>query len=375
MNKNKYIHDEMINVLHVINSLNVGGAEQLLVDTINAWKDQEYNPIVAFLIGEPHLQNYLSSSIKVFDLSNNGRFSFFCLFKLMRIIIKEHVSIIHLHDPQSGLIARFASLFLRRRFIITTRHNPELKGNYPLIYRVENLCLKYSHRIIAISNAVKEHVCTQYNVPNDIVVVIHNGIDLKSFVPTATNKLTNSTGIRIGSVGRLHPQKGHDILIKAFNAIIPYFPNAKLLIAGTGGEEYFLRSLTASLGIEQHVSFLGMINRIQLIDFLNSIDIFVLASRYEGFGIAIVEAMAMEKPVIASATGGIVEIIHNNINGLLFEPENVNLLAEQMRLLIGNPILREQLGKQARQNAVENFSIESYTEHVCQVYRSLIEKF
>ena len=363
-----------ITVLHVINSLETGGAETLLVNFARVFDDPRFAIEIAYLIGKGTLAGGQGPGSPVHDLSDHGRFTPRAFPGLISLIRRKDVRIVHTHDPQGGIMARFAAWSCRKPLIVTTRHSPVLIGRHPLAYRIENLLLKRTPAVIAISEAVRSKLLQDRHVSPARIRVIHNGVDTAFFSPKRTGMGANKgTGpVILGSVGRLIRQKGFDILISAAGILSQSFRNFEVRIVGSGPEEGVLADLIARLGMGGTVKLEGNRSPAGVRDFLEDIDIFVLASRWEGFGMAIVEAMAMSKPVLASATDGVPEIIDDGFDGMLFRTGDAEDLSGKLARLIADPAMRGAIASRARMKVETAFSLERYCRQTAEVYYELI---
>jgi len=224
---------------------------------------------------------------------------------------------------------------------------------------------KLVDRIIAISQIIKKELIEDLGIREEKIKVVYSGIDLEKFYPLDEKIIEAKKkefgfykGSKIiGTVGRLHREKGIDVLIRAFSNLTKRFDPIYLLIIGKGPERKNLEQLTKDLGLEKKVLFLGYREDVSVL--VNMMDIFVLPSVVrESFGIVIIEAMAAGKVVIASNLGGIPEIIKNNVNGFLIEPENEKQLSDLMSRILSDGNLKKKIEKNALRTVKEKFSKE-----------------
>ena len=218
----------------------------------------------------------------------------------------------------------------------------------------------WANTIFAVSNAVREALI-HYGLPADKVKTVLNPLDIKvidrqALEPSAVTLAPAC--FNIISLGRLHPHKGFDLLISAFSLLAKKYPEAHLSIIGEGGQKQDLRHQIEQLALQEKVSLLGQLEN--PFPVLQQADVFVLASRLEGWGLALTEAMYLGLPVIAfdAPQNGPKEIITHNKNGLLAKHFEVMDLAGQMESLIKNPTLRTSLGQSARERAL-TFNVET----------------
>lgn len=360
-------------ICHVINSFDIGGAEILLKDILLNFNSNEFSFVVVYVIGDGPLIKNINFKYPIYNLSNNGRFTFKSFFQLIKILKKEKVSAIHTHDPQSGILARIAAKLIGVKFVFTTRHNPDLIGRFPFIYSLENYLLKNSNGIVVISNAVKEALISKYKINESKITLVYNSIDLEFFKPS--HKKINEIEFVIGTICRLTQQKGIDLLIQSFYKFInKNKKDVQLVIAGEGPEKENLLALTSSLSLNDKVKFIGALQREDVRKTLYSLDVFVLASRWEGFGISLIEAMACGVPVIGSNVDGISEIIEDGVNGLLFEPNNIDSLCEKLESIYNDNSLRDTLSKNGVETVRKNYSIDVYCNKLENFYRKYLNQ-
>ncbi|MBI4707307.1 MAG: glycosyltransferase, partial [Candidatus Omnitrophica bacterium] len=172
--------------------------------------------------------------------------------------------------------------------------------------------------------------------------------------------------------GRLSYEKGLDTLLKCAAAVVKIIPEARFVIAGRGPEEENLKSYTRQLGIEQNVIFLG--HRSDAKNIYNSIDVFVNPSLTEGIANTILEAQAMEKPVITTDVGGSGEIITHNANGFLVQPGDVADITEKIMYLLKNKDVAEKIGRQGRKVMYEKFSFKDRLRKIEDLYVELTKR-
>lgn len=234
---------------------------------------------------------------------------------------------------------------------------------------------KKADKIIAISNLIKKEMEEDLNIPKNKIEVVYNGIDLDEFrildektVENEKKKYGFFKGSKIiGYTGRLHEEKGINILIEAFFQVSRRFDHLYLLLVGDGPERKKLESQVARLGLEKKVLFLGYKEDVPL--FLNLIDIFVLPSIVrESFGIVLTEAMACGKVVVASNLGGIPEIINSGINGFLFEPGNDKELSDRISQVLSDEKLMADVSRAALDRVAKHFSVNVMVSRLEEVF-------
>lgn len=335
-----------MNIMHCICSLNTGGAEKLLIDLVSNIKCENEDSINVCITNnqyDENLLNQLASKAKVYKLERpESSKSIKYIIDFIKLVKKQNINIIHCHNRGSYKFAIIAKVILGKKIkIVYTIHDTNIYNNISLYYKYIDKLLV--NKFIAISKSTENDLLSM-NVKIDKIERIYNGIDFNNFKNDKNLKTRNNEGnIVVGCVARLVPtKKGQDVLINAISIVKEKYPNIVCRFAGdvltiNGKKDMqILKELSdrvTKLSLEENIEFLGNVSNVP--QFMNGIDIFVLPSRVEGFGLTIVEAMASKIPVIASNIDGPREII-NERYGILFEKENYKELAEKIIELIEN---------------------------------------
>jgi len=215
--------------------------------------------------------------------------------------------------------------------------------------------------VIANSEATKQTVLAHGVVEAEKIKVLYNGLDTKPFEETLEPLIPKKEGaFALGSAGRFSPEKGHDLLLEAFARLKEKKYPVQLLFAGKGELESQLKAQTESLGIKEDVLFLGFQEDIR--PFMQSLDVFVLPSRWEGFGYVLVEAMASGVPAVGFPVGSIPEVIAHEKTGLVAAGKTPQALAESLEKLIVNPSLCKTLGEASPAYVEAHFSQKAAVE-------------
>ena len=278
-------------VTHLITTIERGGAEKQLLTLARQQVQSGLNVIVLYLKGKPDLRNeFEAAGVEVNNLLVGKSFlkQIFLLSKHLR----KNPSVIHAHLPKSELLS---AIVVTKKCFVFTRHNSEaFWPGGPRI--VSNLLSKFvckrASQGIAISNAVKSYLIKRGEVPTGYTInVVYYGFqkDILTY-SVGLNSITNlmnsqSVNFKIGTIGRLVPQKDYPTLLSAFSNVLKSFPNAELYIVGEGYLQIDLIELVESLGINDKVHWLGKTEYIN--EFLSKIDLFILPSKYEGFGLVL----------------------------------------------------------------------------------------
>jgi glycosyltransferase involved in cell wall biosynthesis len=226
---------------------------------------------------------------------------------------------------------------------------------------------------IAPSRIIRDELLTA-GFPNDKIFILPNGVDVVRFQPaTVSEKIEAKSALGlcaetlvIGTVARLVQRKRIDVLLRAFRKVLVHSYRARLLIVGDGPLRDELRTAARGLGIDGFVSWLG--SQIDPAKLLRAMDVFALPSHMEGSPNAVLEAMAMGLPIVATRIGGIVDLVEENATGLLIRPGDADELATALCALLSDAGLRVNLGLAARRRAVEVFSLSRNVQRLIDLY-------
>jgi glycosyltransferase involved in cell wall biosynthesis len=228
---------------------------------------------------------------------------------------------------------------------------------------------------MAISEWTKRAVIKEYSIPSRKIEVIPNAVEVRLFSERAKKHFEIDGEPIVLSIHRLEWEKATENLLIAFRNILPRFPRAKLVIVGTGPREYFLKKLTAKLGIERSVIFTGYISGDQIRSLYQQATLFVLPSRKEIFPIVLLEAMASNCPVLATRVGAIPELIKNGVNGLLVKPDNINQLIEAILLILEDPKKARDMARRAYEEMRTKYDWSITVDRILKVYESLLSRY
>ncbi|MBI3038360.1 glycosyltransferase [bacterium] len=371
-------------ILHVITTINRGGAESHLLELIKLQIGFGHQVGVGFLrTGYNYWENTLKSfGVQVVDLGMR-RLGEVKPINRLRFFLREFKpDLVHSHLQPAELYARLALLAKpdSPAFIIS-KHNDEPFYWGPLSKSLGRWVGKRAKKIIAISEAVRTNSClNELGFSPEDVVTIHYGIDSLVYEQVngeAIEKLRNSWGIEkntlvLGTACRFVPQKSLHDMIKGFARFSKVArEKAKLVLVGRGHLEEELKSLTNALGIRENVVWTGFLENIPTV--MNAFDVFLLTSRYEGFGLVLLEAMASGKPVVASRVSSIPEIVKDGITGFTFSFGETEQLATSLRHLESKDT-RLKLGIAGRERAKTLFSLKKMFHSTMKVYEEVAEK-
>jgi len=359
-------------ILHFITELEVGGAERLLVSTLPRLDKSKYEVSVVYLHGDDLRPELERAGIRVTRLKSRGKFDFGSFTQLVRLFREERIEILHTHLIQADILGYFAGRRAKVPVIISTKHNTNyFQSHGAWLPPVDAFVNRHLKRIIAVSEAVKKFYVETQRLPSEKIDVIHNGIDLTAFrqaAPVSKAELAvKPTEKVVCCVGSLKEKKGHAVLLRAWPYVISRRSDARLVLVGDGPLRDELQRTANESGVRETIRFLG--NRSDVPSILRAADVFVLPSLWEGFGIAVVEAMAAGVPVVASRVDGVCEIIRDGQDGVLVPPNEPEKLAQAIVDLLDDSERMKRFVASASKRA-EEFSINTTVERLEVLYGS-----
>jgi len=349
--------------------------EGLTKDTFNIYSCSPFN----------RQQNERLKSIGVriidIDLDNNP---FLSILKLSQIIRTTNIHLVHSQGARAHFYARLASRLANVPVVVNTVamlvDNYDVTISKKIIYVLcDRLTRRFVDKFIVVSETLQEILVKHHGIEPEKVITIYNGIELDQYEPNdeAGKRIRDELHVGpdeflVGTVGRLVYQKGFEFLLKAVPNVLQCFPKTKFVLVGDGPLKFKLQTLANELGIFENCVFAGFRDDIR--DVLSSFDVFVLSSVLEGHPIAILEAMAMAKPIVTTDINGIREQIKNGDTGILVPPRNPEALAQAIKQLIKDRREAKKLGMEARKQVEEVHDIRRQVALHEEVYKELLKE-
>ena len=368
-------------VLHIITSLAVGGAQRHLLALLSGLSRSVDIDVLYFR--DHDLRHHVERVADgVLYLPMAGRAGILHLPRLVALIRRGDYSIVHTHllraDVYGALAARVAGVSA----VVSSKHNIEARlASMPsrALYR---LTTRSTRRTIAISDAVAKWAVNELGVMDEDIRVVRYGLD-----PMPFNRISQAEARRILGVdadvplilcpARLDPQKRHDVLLRAFALVLEDFPRAVLLCVGDtqlGGASYRskLRSTSVELGVDHAVRWLGV--RDEIPELMAASDLVVLASDWEGLGLVLIESAMACRPVVATAVGGVPEVVISDTTGVLVPQGDHLRMGQEIRALLAGDERRTRMGTAAGEHARENFNLGLMHDATEAVYKELLHE-
>lgn len=374
--KDKSRGKDPVNILMLTTHINLGGVARYIYDLSNGLRKLNMNVHVASAGGNMR-SDFEHSRIPLVDVDVLTKFEFHpkliaAASVLSGFIKAKKIDIIHCHTRVGQVLGSIVSKMSKTPFV-STCHG---------FFRAERISRKlvpcWGKGVIAISDAVSRHLQDDFKLSSGKIAVIYNGINAENY-PSAVpiqerERLMKDCGLSdgpvVGSIGRLSSVKGYDHLIQAFNRVKDNIPGASLCIIGKGPEEDRLKRLIKGLNLENRVSLMNA--RFDARTYLPIMDVYVSSSIQEGLGLALLEAMAAERPCVATNVGGIPTIVDDGTNGILVDPMDDDSLAIGIRDLLKDKPLARRLGKAARETILSKFSFDEMLDKTVNFYKRII---
>lgn len=359
-------------VLHLSSERTWRGGEQQIAYLMGVLKSHGVESIAAAR-KESAFVSKIQSDYKLIELPFSSELDLYTAWKIRNIVLKEKIDIVHMHSGHghtlgvlSHKLGHHAALVLSKRTDYPVKDNPlsRWKFNYPGI-----------KRILCVSDKIRQIVSEDLIDPAKAVTV-YSGIDLKRFPTTAAQDVREIAGLPIDSkvvisTAAISPQKDYATFMKVAAELKMNHPDLHFVICGEGPSENEIKKIATELGLTGRVHFLGF--RKDVAKFLGSADLFLITSKEEGLGTSILDAFAVGLPVVATAAGGIPEIVRHGETGLLASVGDFKMLSTHVENLVyisGN--IKEELKKNALQLA-EEFSYSRTGEKTLAIYQDILK--
>lgn len=349
-------------VLHVVISMNVGGAETLVSSMVKNELYRSNKPIVCCLENVGDLGEALvAEGYGVYAKQRSPGIDWSLINWLKNIMVVNQVSVVHAHQYTPLFYATIAALLAGRPKVIYTEHGrfyPDRKSWKRTIVN-PLLALGVKH-LVAISKATASAMNEYDNFPQGRINVIHNGIDFSRLNPVVDrNDLKREFDLPekctvLGTASRLNEIKNIDMMLRVFSDVRATFDDAYLVVAGDGPERERLEKLAGQLGVRDFIRFVGM--RFDMPRIYSLFDVFLLTSFTEGISVTLLEALGSGVPAVVTNVGGNSELITEGVNGFLVPVDHDHIMVERIEQLLMDSLLRRQISQAAKINVHTEFT-------------------
>ena len=375
---------QKLKVAHVINGMGFGGVPPIVQQLMSALPRERYDLVLYCLKRHAEddgrrarLEEFHDAGLRV-RFPDAGRSSLEVVGQLCEWMDEDRIDVLHTHSYKPNLFGRTAGVLSGRRSMRIVAHYHNFyddkwteEGTLPLDRRLA----RSSDLLIACSDAVRAHMAERLRVPSHSIEVLLNGVDCDRFsaaydVAALRSSLGIPAGTRvIASVGRLSRQKASDDVVRAARTICDARPDCMFVMAGAQDDPFAptVRRMVADLGLADRVVFTGHLSDIAPVYALA--DVVVMPSRWEGFGLVLVEAMAAGRPLVTTTVGPIPEVVGEGA-ALMIPPDSPADLARSILTLLGSPRLASEMGAEGRKRA-QKFSWAHAGERLDALYTEL----
>lgn len=364
----------MMRVLHVINTLDIGGAEALVLNLAKRIDRSAFALEVVSLGADGKLgDEFRALEVPTHALHRRSGIDPALGWRLRSLAAARKVQVLHSHNVGPWLYAGGAALSLRLPLVHTEHSN--LFAHQRALMHAERALAYATRAVIADSEKVRRHLVQTQKLPAHKVQTVVNGIDTGVFAPNQASAPVRASldlpadALVVGTVGRLVPVKDQATLLEAFARLAPEIPHARLLVVGEGPLRGTLEEQAKSLGVADRVRFAG--GRRDVATLLPAFDVFALSSTSEGLPLTILEAMACGLPVVATQVGALNEAVAEDETGLLVPPANAQALAEGLQRLLLDAALRLKFGQAALARVQSRFDLGLMTRRYEEIYQAL----
>jgi len=362
-------------VLQIINSLDAGGAEKLLLETIPLYNKKGIKMDILVLNGNdyPFMKELkLTNSCAVFSLGNGSVYNPLHIFKIIPYLKKYEIVHVHLFPAQYwAVLAKWIS-FSKAKLIFTEHNTHNRRMSNPVFKICDKIIYSGYKKVVCITSEVKRILENHLGKSGDKFPIIENGVNLKnikdavSYEKTAILPVITEDDKLLIQVSAFREQKDQVTLIKS----LKHLPEkVKLILVGDGALRNDCENLVKELQLENRIFFLGL--RMDVLSLLKTADIVVLSSKYEGLSLSSMEGMASGKPFIASDVPGLHEVVQNA--GILFPQGDEKALSKEILALLENPTYYETTVQKCLERSEEYDIVKMVDKHI-QLYNSILKK-
>jgi glycosyltransferase involved in cell wall biosynthesis len=369
-------------ILFIISSLRFGGAERQVLDLVNGFSDDFDIHLFSFERGLDQIESLNQQKIRFYNHPRKHKFDLSPALEIAKIIQKNGVSIVHCTNQISLLFGFWGRLLSGRKtkFILALHTTINRAFKYDVFDRILYTPMMLScDKIITVCANQKAFWAHKYPFLATRLVTIYNGIDTDKYRdnlrPEERIELKGMLKIEedeatIGVLADFRPEKGHEYAFHALKILLDKRIKMKLLLIGDGERRNYLRLLSDRLVISQNIRWVGYQKDPR--KFLSLCDVLLVPSYAESFSLAILEALSMGKPIIATRVGGTSEVVKSGINGFLVESRNAYDIANKLQLFIEDAELRKRLALAARQSVEKRFHVSQMIEKTERLFYEII---
>jgi len=363
-----------LRILHTEWSMGWGGQEHRILLECRKMEERGHRTLIACQPGSGILERARARGLRTEEVVIRGGFDPRAIAALWRIIRRERIQVVNTHSGKDSWAAGFAAKLARADLLVRSRHIALPISNNPL-----NFVYRMTDGIITTGEAVRDMMIHRNGMDPGKILSIPTGVSLARFDPSRADgsRIRAEFGIPAGvpvvsMVAVFRAMKRHDVLLQAAVGLVREHPGIRFLLVGEGPGRAGIEQAIRSSGLAGACLLTG--HREDVPDLLAASDIVVLTSDLEGVPQSLSQAMAMARPVVAAAVGGIPELVIDGRTGLIAEAGNADSFARQMSRLAGDPALRATLGAAAREHVLQGYTDDIMARRTEEFYGRLLER-
>ena len=351
-------------IAHVVDSMEVGGAEMLVSQLCRLQREQGHEPCVYAVaalgvLGERMRTEGFAVQPNVGRHLPDATPNFFRIFKASR------PDVVHLHNPTPTIYAATAAKIAGVPSIVSTRHSLVAPPRNRVMELKYSIAAKFCDWIVGICDATTNNMKSARSAPERKIVRIYNGT--LALPPVAKEQWPPKSGFTLVYVGRLEPVKNHVLLLNAFRAALSSVPDLRLWMVGDGSERKALERLAVELNIADRVTFWGQ--QLDVAPFFSAADAFIMSSTSEGLPMSLLQAFSLGLPAIVTDVGGMAEVVRQAQAGLIVSVTNAEDMATAILSLASSPTEREQFAMNAEAAFRTHFTLHVMLDAYMNLYR------
>ena len=374
------------NILYVVTKLELGGAQKQALSLMRRLNNEEYNIFlftadVGLLMDEAlAISGITVKRSRFLERPINPLKDLLALFEIYSFIREKQIDIVHTHSSKAGIVGRLAARIAGVKIIIHTVHGWSFNDYQPFWTRLLYIGLErwiggFTNRLIVVSRYDQEKGLSNAIVSENRYSLIRYGIDYAEFSgKQGTEKTRQELGIGaddlvVGMIACFKPQKSPGDFVRLAGLINQSLPQVKFVLVGDGALRESIEDLISQYNLPNNMFLLGW--REDIPEILSAIDVFALTSLWEGLPISVLEAFASHKPVVATDTGGVREVVFENKTGFLVPPGDIKAMAEKVKILLNDKSLRLKMGDNAHSSLGVSYRLDYTVNSTKELYENL----
>jgi glycosyltransferase involved in cell wall biosynthesis len=374
---------DKIKIAFVASTFSVGGSEKVMYEVITRLPGGRFDSRLFFLRGAGTIGEVLfAQGFRGMSRLQMKRIDATVLPRLTSVFKKYSPDILFMLDHRNAMFwGGLASLLARVPARVIASHSTGKYGGKKSFSRLDKIFMRATNAVIALSNTHANYLAEKEGIKAGKIHIIENGIDFESYESiesSSVEALRNELGIKgnekvVIMVAALRPEKAHEVLLQAAEALLGSIPQVRFIIAGDGPRREHLQGMAAGMQLGDRVTFLGERNDVARL--LKLSDVFVLPSHpvVETLPLSVLEAMASGLPVIASSVGSVPEVVEDGVTGILIPSGDASALAEAITQLLSNRHVASAMAKRAQRLVKKRFSVARMIEDYCRLFEEVYE--